>query len=186
MIDEILQEVKSSMEKAMDALRRDLAGIRTGRASTAMLDHVRIEYYGNQTPLNQATTISVPEPRLIVIKPWEQNLIPVIEKAILADSSLGLNPSNDGTVIRLPIPELTEERRIEITKVARHRGEDGKVAIRHARRDGMDLTAEVQKDGEVSEDEARHGQSEIQKLTDEYVAHIDEMIKHKEAEIMEV
>jgi ribosome recycling factor len=186
MIDEILQEVKASMEKGLDALRRDLAGIRTGRASTAMLDHVRIEYYGNQTPLNQAATISVPEPRLIVIKPWEQNIIPVIERAILADSSLGLNPSNDGTVIRLPIPELTEERRIEITKVARHRGEDGKVAIRHARRDGLDLTAEAQKDGEVSEDDARHGQSEIQKLTDEYVTHIDEMIKNKEAEIMEV
>ncbi|MBT4500012.1 MAG: ribosome recycling factor [Gemmatimonadetes bacterium] len=186
MIDEILQEVKAAMKKGLDALRRDLAGIRTGRASTAMLDHVRIEYYGNQTPLNQAATISVPEPRLIVIKPWEQNLIPVIEKAILADSSLGLNPSNDGTIIRLPIPELTEERRIEITKVARHRGEDGKVAIRHARRDGLDLTAEAQKDGEVSEDEARHGQSEIQKLTDEYVVHIDEIIKHKEAEIMEV
>jgi len=186
MIDEILQEVKAAMEKALDALRRDLAGIRTGRASTAMLDHVRIDYYGNQTPLNQAATLSVPEPRLIVIKPWEQNIIPVIEKAILADSSLGLNPSNDGTIIRLPIPELTEERRIEITKIARHRGEDGKVAIRHARRDGLDLTSEAQKDGEVSEDEARHGQSEIQKLTDEYVTHIDEMIKHKEAEIMEV
>jgi len=186
MIDEILQEVKAALEKALDAMRRDLAGIRTGRASTAMLEHVRIDYYGNQTPLNQAATISVPEPRLIVIKPWEQNIIPVIEKAILADSSLGLNPSNDGTVIRLPIPELTEERRIEITKVARNRGEDGKVAVRHGRRDGLDLIAEAQKEGEASEDEARHGQSEIQKLTDEYVARIDDIIKHKEEEIMEV
>ena len=149
MIDEILQEVKAAMEKALDALRRDLAGIRTGRASTAMLDHVRIDYYGNQTPLNQAATLSVPEPRLIVIKPWEQNIIPVIEKAILADSSLGLNPSNDGTIIRLPIPELTEERRIEITKIARHRGEDGKVAIRHAHRDGLDLPAKPRRMGRV-------------------------------------
>lgn len=186
MVDEILQEVKAHMEKAIEALRRDLAAIRTGRASTAMLEHVRIDYYGTSTPLNQAAALSVPEPRLIVIKPWEQKMIPVIEKAILSDKSLGLNPSNDGNIIRLPIPELTEERRQEIAKMARHRAEDGRVAVRHARRDGLDLLSEAQKDGEVSEDEARHTQTEVQKLTDEYVGHVDEIIKNKEAEIMEV
>lgn len=186
MIDEILQEVKAQMEKALEALRKDLAGIRTGRASTSMLEGIRVDYYGNLSPLNQVATLGVPEPRLITIKPWEQSLIPVIEKAIRTDAALGLNPSNDGTLIRVPIPELTEERRIEITKVARHRGEDGRVAVRHARRDGLDLLNEAQKDGEISEDDSRHAQSEIQKLTDEYVGRIDGIIENKEAEIMEV
>ena len=186
MVDEILQEVKAQMEKAMEALRRALAGIRTGRASTSMLEGIRIDYYGNMSPLNQVATLGVPEPRLITIKPWEQSLIPAIEKAIRADATLSLNPSNDGTLIRVPIPELTEERRIEITKVARNRGEEGRVAVRHARRDGIDLLNEAQKDGEISEDDSRHAQSEVQKLTDEYVGHIDEILKSKEAEIMEV
>jgi len=186
MVEEILQEVRDMMEKALEALRRDLAAIRTGRASAAMLDHVKVDYYGTSTPLVQAASISVPEPRLLVIKPWEQKMIPVIEKAILTDRSLGLNPSNDGTVIRVPIPELTEERRREIAKAARHRAEEGRVAVRHARREGMALLADAQKSGDISEDESRHGHDDVQKLTDEYVNHIDEMIKHKEAEIMEV
>jgi len=186
MTDEILQEVKAHMEKTLEALRRDLASIRTGRASTAMLESIRVPYYGNMTPLNQVATLSVPEARLITIKPWEQNLIPEIEKAIRADPALGLNPSNDGTIIRVPIPELTEERRIEITKVARQRGEEGRVAVRHARREGLDLLNQAQKESEISEDESRHAQAEVQKLTDEYVGHIDEIIKNKEAEIMEV
>lgn len=186
MLEEIIEEVKDGMEMAIEALRRALASIRTGRASTAMLDNVKVEYYGNLTPLNQMASISVPEPRLLMIKPWEANIIPEIEKALLADKSLGLNPSNDGAVIRLPIPELTEERRIEITKIARNRAEEGRVAVRHARRDGIDLLQEAQKDGEVSEDESRSAQELVQKLTDEYVTRIDEIIKHKEEEIMEV
>lgn len=186
MVDEILREVKAHMEKAIASLRRDLASIRTGRASTAMLENVRVMYYGNLTPLNQVATLSVPEPRLIAIKPWEQNMIPVIEKAIRADKTLGLNPSNDGTIIRVPIPELTEERRLEITKIARHRAEEGRIAVRHARREGLDLLSEAEKEGEISEDDFRHAQNEIQKLTDQYVRHIDEMIEQKEAEIMEV
>ncbi|MFA6108229.1 MAG: ribosome recycling factor [Candidatus Latescibacterota bacterium] len=186
MMDEILQEIKAHMEKGMAALRHDLAMIRTGRASTAMLEGVRVLYYGNQTPLNQVATLSVPEPRLIVIRPWEQNLVPVVEKAIRADKSLGLNPSNDGVVVRVPVPELTQERRIEITKVARHRAEEGRVAVRHARRDGLDLLEEAQKSGEISEDDLRHAHDEVQKLTDQFVHQIDEIIKHKEAEIMEV
>ena len=186
MLDEIIEEVKDGMEKAIEALRRDLASIRTGRASTAMLDNVKVEYYGNMTPLNQMSTISVPEPRLLMIKPWEANLIPTIEKALLADTSLGLNPANDGAVIRLPIPELTEERRMEITKVARNRAEDARVAVRHARRDGIDLLQDSQKDGDISEDESRNAQDRVQKLTDEYVGRIDEIAIKKAEEIMEV
>ena len=186
MLEEVLETVKEAMDKAIESLRRDLASIRTGRASVAMLDNVRVDYYGQQTPLNQVATISVPEPRLLAIKPWEASLIPVIEKAILADKALGLNPANDGTIIRLPIPELTEERRVEITKVARHRAEEGRVAVRHARRDGIDLLQEAQKDGDISEDESRSAQKMVQDLTAEYVASIDEIIETKEKEIMEV
>ncbi len=186
MVEEILQEIKAHMGKAIDALRRDLASIRTGRASAAILEHIKIDYYGTPTPLNQAATISVPEPRLIVIKPWEQRMVPLIEKAIRADKSLGLNPSQDGVVVRVPIPELTEERRHEIAKLVRHRGEEGRVAVRHARRDGMELLEAAEKDGDVSEDDARHGRTEVQKLTDEFVKRIDQMVAHKEAEVMEV
>jgi ribosome recycling factor len=186
MLEEILEEIKAHMDKAMASLRHDLSTIRTGRASTAMLEGVRVVYYGNPTPLNQVATLSVPEPRLIVIKPWEQNLVAVIEKAIRADKSLGLNPSSDGIVVRVPIPELTQERRIEITKVARHRAEEGRVAVRHARRDGLDLLHEAEESGDISEDDLRHAQTEVQKLTDGFVHQIDEIIKHKEAEIMEV
>ncbi|MGY8823142.1 MAG: ribosome recycling factor, partial [Candidatus Latescibacterota bacterium] len=173
-------------ESTIDALRRDLAAIRTGRASTAMLDHIKVDYYGNKSPLNQVATLSVPESRLIVIKPWEANIIGEIEKAIRAEKSLGLNPSNDGVMIRLPIPELTEERRRDITKVARNRGEEARVAVRHARRDGIDMLQEAQKEGEVSEDESRQGQDRVQKLTDEHIVRIDEIVKNKEADIMEV
>ncbi len=186
MLEEVLETVKEAMDKAIESLRRDLAAIRTGRASAAMLDNVRVDYYGQQTPLNQVATISVPEPRLLAIKPWEATLIPVIEKAILADKSLGINPANDGAIIRLPIPELTEERRVEITKVARHRAEEGRVAVRHARRDGIDLLQEAQKDGDISADESRSAQKKVQELTAEYVAAIDEITEHKEKEIMEV
>ena len=186
MLEEIIEEVKDSMEKGIESLRRNLGAIRTGRAAPAMLDNVKVEYYGNQTPLNQMANISVPEPRLLVVKPWEANQIPEIEKALIADKSLGLNPSNDGAVIRLPIPELTEERRIEITKVARTRAEEGRVAVRHARRDGIDLLQQSKKDGDISEDESRSAQEIVQKLTDEYVNRVEEIVKNKEAEIMEV
>ncbi|NKB71948.1 MAG: ribosome recycling factor [Candidatus Latescibacteria bacterium] len=186
MLEEIIQEVQEQMEKAMEALGRNLTGIRTGRASVAMLDGLRVDYYGNSTPLNQLATLSVPEPRLITIKPWEQNLIPIIEKAILSDPSLGLNPNSDSTLIRLAIPDLTEERRREITKVARQRGEEGRIAVRQARRDGNELLNEAKKDGEISEDEVRNGQIDIQELTDAYVKKIDALLETKEAEIMEV
>ena len=186
MLEEVLAEVNSAMESAIEALRRDLSTIRTGRASTAMVENLRIDYYGNQSPLSQVATLSVPEPRLIVIKPWEANLIPDIEDAIRAEKNLGLNPSNDGSVVRLPIPELTEERRRDITKIAKNRGEDARVAVRHARKDGNDMLQDAQKEGEISEDESRSGQDSIQKLTDEFTETIDQITKNKEAEIMEV
>ena len=170
----------------MESLRRDLAGIRTGRASTSILDGLRIDYYGSPTPLNQLASISVPEPRLLVLKPYEQGLIPDIERAIQADPNLGLNPSNDGTIIRLPIPELTEERRRELTKIGRNRAEDARVSVRHARRDGIDLTDQAKKEGEISEDDARHAHDRIQKLTDEFIEQVEEIITSKESDIMEV
>ncbi|MFH1571465.1 MAG: ribosome recycling factor [Gemmatimonadota bacterium] len=186
MLDEIYEDVTRHMEKSLDALRHGLGSIRTGRASTAILDGIRIDYYGSATPLIQLASISVPEPRLLVVKPYEKQLIVAIEKAIRSEPSLGLNPSNDGTIIRLPIPELTEERRIELTKVARHRGEEAKVAVRHARREGLDLVDEAKKEGAISEDDAHHGHDHIEKLTHEYVARVDEILAHKEEEIMEV
>lgn len=186
MIEELFAEVRQQMDNAVEALRRDLSALRTGRASVTLLDGIRIDYYGSATPLNQVANLGVPEPRLITIKPWEQQLIPIIEKAILAENSLGLNPSNDGQLIRIPIPELTEERRREYTKLARQRGEDGRVAVRQGRRDGLDMLDELQKDGDISEDDGRRGTEQIQKITDEFVKGMDELIEKKEQEIMEI
>jgi ribosome recycling factor len=186
MLEEIYEEVRRQMSNSIDALKRDLAVIRTGRASASLLDGIRIDYYGTPTPLNQLAAISIPEPRLITVRPYEPNLIPDIEKAILADKNLGLNPSNDGAIIRLPIPELTGERRIALTKIARNRAEVGRVAVRHGRRDGLDLVDAARKDGDIGEDEARSAQDHIQKLTDDFIKHVDEIIEVKAKEIMEV
>lgn len=186
MLEEIFDEVRQAMENAIAALLRDLTGIRTGRATVSLLDGIRIDYYGTPTPLNQLASISAPEPRLLTVRPYEQSLIDPVEKAIRAETSLGLNPSNDGQIIRLPIPELTEERRIQLTRVARNRAEEGRVAVRHARRDGLDLIDEARKEGEISEDEARQGHARIQTLTDDFVKKVDETIRNKETEIMEV
>ena len=186
MLEEIIDDIRQQMEKAIEVLRRDLAGLRTGRATASLLDGIRIDYYGTATPLNQLASVSVPEPRMLTVKPYEQSLIAEIEKVIRGDSSLGLNPSNDGTLIRLPIPELTEERRLELAKVGRHRAEEGRVAVRHARREGMSLVSDAKKEGEISEDDGRLAQDKIQKLTDEYVKRTDDILAQKEVEIMEV
>ena len=186
MLEEIYEEVRGQMSNSIDALKRDLSGIRAGRASASLLDGIRIDYYGTPTPLNQLAAISIPEPRLITVRPYEPNLIPDIEKAILADKNLGLNPSNDGAIIRLPIPELTGERRIALTKIARNRAEVGRVAVRHGRRDGLDLVDAARKDGDIGEDEARSAQDHIQRLTDDFVKQVDEIIESKAKEIMEV
>lgn len=173
------------MEKAVEALRRDFTSVRTGKASASLLDTVRVEAYGSMVPVNQVASISTPEPRLLVVQPWDQGMIGPIEKALQA-SELGLNPSNDGKIIRVPIPALTEERRKEYVRLLNRMTEEGRVAVRQARKDANDAIKQRQKDGEISEDEARREQDAIQKLTDRYIQQMEEILKNKEAEVMEV
>lgn len=181
----IHQKLTEKMEHALEHLKRDLAGLRTGRASVALLDGVRVDYYGTMTPLKQVSNISTPEARLITIQPWEPNLIKEIEKAI-SNSGLGVNPSNDGKIIRLPLPPLTEERRKELGKICKKHGEDAKVQIRGFRRDANEELKKLQKDTKLTEDELRKAEQDTQKLTDAYVQKIDDVIKKKEQEILEV
>ncbi len=185
MIDDLKNKTKSGMEKAVEALRRDLSKVRTGRASVAILDDVRVDYYGTPTPLNQVGTLAVPEPRLITIQPWEKKLIPEIERAI-QKADLGINPTSDGIVIRLAFPALTEERRKEMVKQVKKMGEEGKIAVRNARRDANETLKRLLKDKEISEDDEKHGEKEIQTLTDEFVVRIDKVIADKEKELMEI
>lgn len=181
---EIKKRVKEKMEGTVEHLRKEFAGVRTGRASLALLDHIKVDYYGTPTPLRQVASLSVPESRQIAIQPWEPNIVPEIEKAILA-SDLGLTPSNDGKVVRINIPALTEDRRKELVKHCKKMGEDAKVVIRNIRRDGNEELKAQQKSGSVTEDGLRKSQDEIQKLTDEFIKKIDEVIKHKEYEVLE-
>ncbi len=181
----VKQEARNAMEKALEALRRHFARVRTGRASLSLLDGIRVEYYGTPTPLNQVASLSIPEPRLIAIQPWDKSIIPAIERAIL-QSELDLNPNNDGNIIRIPIPKLTEERRKELVKVVKGMAEEGRVSVRNARREANAQLERLQKDKVISEDDLRRYKEEIQKLTDEYVSRVDELLKKKEAEILEV
>jgi len=183
-LDEIIDDMKGSVDRAKEALRGHLAKIRTGRASAAILDGLRIDYYGTSTPINQCASILVPEPRLIVVKPWDRSSIKEIEKAIHT-SDLGLTPSSDGEVVRIPIPTLTEERRKDLVKTARKHGEEYKVSIRNSRRDANELVKELQKDGDAPEDDCRQASKKIQDLTDEAVKNIDEIVRDKEKEILE-
>lgn len=185
MYDEAVQTVRASMNKAVEALKKDLGKVRTGRASTSLLEDVRVDYYGTPTPLNQVGTLTVPEPRLITIQPWEKKLIPEIEKAILK-SDLGLNPTSDGQIVRIAIPPLTEERRKEMVKVIRRMGEDAKIAVRNARREGNEALKKLEKDKEISEDELKRGEKQVQEITDGFVAKVDEIIAAKEKEVMEI
>ncbi len=185
MFAEIYSDTENRMTKALAALKSEFNAVRAGRANPALLDRLSVEYYGTMTPIKQMANVSAPEPRLLVIQPWDKSSIPEIEKAILK-SDLGLTPNNDGNVIRLPIPQLTQERRAELVKVVRKKAEECKVAIRNIRRDANDLVKEMQKDGEISEDDERRAQEEIQKITDKFVKMVDEQLSHKEAEIMEV
>jgi len=173
------------MDKSVEAAQTEFATLRTGRASPALLDRVQIDYYGQQTPLKQLATISAPEPRLLTIQPFDPNSVSTIERAI-QESDLGLTPNNDGKLIRLPIPQLTEERRKELVKVVRHMAEEGKVAVRNVRRDAIHHLKELVDNGEVGSDEEHRAEERVQKLTDEHVNEIDELLKRKEAEIMEV
>ena len=183
-MDELLSELKSGYEQAVLALRRETAKIRTGRANPNILDGLRIDYYGTPTPVSQVASIKVADARLITIQPWEKNMIAAIEKAIMA-SDLGLNPSNDGTLIRLPIPALTGERRKEFTKQAKDLGEKSKIAVRNQRRDLNDMLKSMQKDGDITEDELKKGLAKVQEYTDEVTKKIDEVVAEKEKEIME-
>jgi len=182
---DIYRDAESRMKKSVESTRQELAKIRTGRASPELLDTVRVEYFGAQVPIKQIANITVPEPRLLAIQPWDKSMIGPIEKAILK-SDLGLNPTNDGRIIRIQIPTLTEERRRDLVRLVRKLGEEGRIAIRNIRRDANDAIKKREKAGELSEDEARREKDEIQELTDEYISKIDEILKQKEEEIMEV
>ncbi|MFM8552711.1 MAG: ribosome recycling factor [Nitrospiraceae bacterium] len=179
------KRVQERMEAALEHLKRDLATLRTGRASLALLDGVKVDYYGTPTPLKQVANLGVPESRLITVQPWEPALIKEIEKAIQA-SGLGLTPSNDGKLIRIPVPALTEERRKDLTKLCKKHGEENKVQLRNIRREGNDELKALHKDGNLSEDDVRKAEVEIQKLTDQYVLKVDQIIKKKDEEILEI
>jgi ribosome recycling factor len=184
-VDELVQDGTRRMDQAVEHARTEFNTVRTGRASAALLDRISIDYYGQDTPLKQLATINVPEPRLLTIQPFDPGSLKGIEKAI-QESDLGLTPSNDGKVIRLPIPQLTEERRRELVKVVRHLAEEGRIAVRNVRRDVMHHLKELVANGDVGADEEHRGEDRLQKLTDEHVKKIDDALKHKEAEILEV
>lgn len=185
MIDETLLDAEERMEKAVTVAKEDLAGIRTGRATPQMFARLTIDYYGTATPIPQVASITVPEARMAIIKPYDANQLGAIERAI-RDSDLGVNPGNDGTIIRVVLPQLTEERRREMGKVARHKGEEAKVSVRNIRRHAKDALDKIVKDGEAGEDEVRRAEKELEELTARNVQHIDELVRHKESELLEV
>jgi ribosome recycling factor len=185
MTKDVITNMSSHMDKTVDALRKEFQKVRTGRASTSMLDELRVDYYGTPTPINQLATLAVPEPRTITLQPWEAKVIPAIEKAIM-NANLGLTPSNDGRLIRLNLPPLTEERRKEIVRHLRKMAEDTKVAVRNIRRDTIDEVKKLEKEKKITEDDLKRGEKEIQDVTNSHVARIDEVLLHKEKEVMEV
>jgi ribosome recycling factor len=185
MVNDVITELQSSLDKGIEAFKRDLAKVRTGRANLAILDGVKVDYYGTSTPINQVASLNVADPRLITIKPWERSLIPEIEKAIRV-SQLGLNPNSDGEMVRLPMPALTQERRQDLVKMVKKMGEEAKVALRAARRDANEMLKSFLKDGGITEDDERAGLKRVQETTDKYVAKVDELLGKKEGEILEV
>jgi len=185
MIDETLFEAEEKMEKAVGVAKEDFASIRTGRVHPSIFNKITVEYYGTQTPVNQLASFHMPEPRMVVIQPFDKSSLGAIEKAI-RNSDLGVNPGNDGTIIRVVFPELSEERRRDYIKVARHKAEDGRVSIRNIRRHAKDAIDKMVKNGEEGEDDGRRAEAELEKITHTYVAQVDELLKHKEAELLEV
>ncbi|EHQ52710.1 ribosome recycling factor [Ectothiorhodospira sp. PHS-1] len=185
MIEAIKKDAATRMGKSIDSLRQEMAKIRTGRAHTSLLDHVMVEYYGSEVPINQVANVGVEDSRTLTVTPWEQPMVAKVEKAIM-NSDLGLNPSSMGTVIRVPMPALTEERRKDLVKVVRHEAENARVAIRNIRRDANNELKNLVKDKSISEDEDRKGQEEVQKLTDQYIAEVDRVLAEKEKELMAV
>ncbi|ADU66490.1 ribosome recycling factor [Desulfurispirillum indicum] len=185
MVNDVYSEVKEKMQKAVEATRKDFSTLRTGRASTALLDNVKVDYYGTPTPLKQAGSVTIPDATTISIQPWEPHMLPAIEKAIVA-ANLGVTPSNDGQMIRISIPPLTEDRRKELTRQVKKFAEDGRIAVRNIRRFGNDSVKALEKDKLITEDEAKRAQEEVQKITDGFVKTIDEMAEAKEKELMTV
>jgi len=185
MINEIIQDAEARMKKALETLSTNLAKIRTGRAHPSLLDHVMVDYYGNETPIKQVANVVVEDSRTLTVSPWEKNMVGAIEKAIM-NSDLGLNPATAGSVIRVPMPALTEERRRDLVKVVKHEGEGTKVAIRNIRRGANSDFKDLLKDKEISEDDERKAEDQIQKLTDKYVADVDKMLEAKEKDMMEM
>ena len=184
-LDEILKTAEHKMARAVEVLGNDLATVRTGRASPALLDRLQVDYYGSPTPINGVANISAPDPHLVVIQPWDRSMLGPIEKAI-QKSDLGINPTNDGQVIRLAIPQLTQERRKELVKQVHQRAEEARVAVRNCRRDALDHLRKAEKDGGVSTEDERRAQDRLQKLTDQFVKRVDEVSKRKETEVLEV
>ena len=185
MIDDILKDAEQRMKKSIDSMLSDMSKIRTGRASPALINHLSVSYYGTDTPITQVANITVQDARTLAVQPWEKNMVPVVEKAIM-EANLGLNPVTTGDLIRIPLPPLTEERRREMVKIASGEGENGKIAVRNIRRDANSDFKALLKDKDISEDEDKRAQDLVQKLTDKYVDRIDELVKEKEAEILQV
>lgn len=185
MTEEILQQLEDKMKKTVDVMAKDLTTLRAGRATPALLDKISIDYYGTPTPISQVATISVPEARLLVIQPWERNLVPQIEKAVLR-SDLGVTPSSDGYLIRINIPSLTQEKRKDLVKVIQKKAEEVRVVVRNLRRDGNEQVKAAEKKGDISEDEAKRGLDEIQKKTDKHIKQLDQVAEDKQQEIMEL
>ncbi len=183
--DDVVKDLHSRITRTLEAFRQDLLSIRTGRATLHLLDGVKVDYYGTLTPLNQVATMAVADARLITVKPWEKSMIPVIEKAI-RDANLGVNPMSDKDLVRVPVPPLTEERRREIVKQVKHKGEEHKIAVRNERRDAKELLEVAEKDGDVSQDESKKALEKVQKETDDGVKKVDEMVAAKEKEVMQV
>ncbi|MDA0706942.1 MAG: ribosome recycling factor [Proteobacteria bacterium] len=185
MLNEIKKQASDRMAKSVAALKQELTKLRTGRAHTSLLDHITVEYYGSQVPLNQVANVGVEDSRTLTVTPWEKNMVPVIEKAIMT-SDLGLNPASAGTLIRVPLPALTEERRKDMIRVVRNEAEGGRIAIRNVRRDAISEVKELLKEKMIGEDDERRGEGEIQEITNKYVAEIDKVLADKEAELLEV
>ena len=185
MINDLKKSAEQKMHKTVETLRHDYQKVRTGRAHTGLLDHIRVDYYGSMMPINQVANVTLGDAHTIAVQPWEKKMVPVVEKAI-RDSDLGLNPATSGEVIRVPMPALTEERRKELIKVVRHEAENARVAIRNVRRDANEHLKKLLKEHKVSEDDERHAQTDVQKLTDRYIAEIDKVLQGKEADLMAV
>ncbi|HEV3239796.1 MAG TPA: ribosome recycling factor [Casimicrobiaceae bacterium] len=185
MIPELKKSAEQKMQKTIDALKHDYQKVRTGRAHTGLLDHIQVDYYGSMMPINQVANVTLADPRTIAVQPWEKKMVQAVEKAI-RDSDLGLNPATSSDVIRVPMPPLTEDRRKELIKVVRHEAENARIAVRNVRRDANEHLKKLLKDHAVSEDDERHAQSDVQKLTDRYIAEIDKVLQAKEADLLAV